>query len=212
MPGTPTALILDFGGVLTSDLWESIRACARREGLADNALLDLIRHDDEVHQLYIGMERGEVSQNDFEKGLANAARISPDGLLARMCASLRPDDLMLNAVADLRSRGVRIGVLSNSWGTGYFNPYKGYELDKRADALIFSDQVGLRKPEPEIFLLILDLLGISGHESVFVDDIAANLIPAQELGMSVMHHVDSRETIVELQRQFMPPAVLQNLI
>ncbi|GAB2940623.1 HAD-IA family hydrolase [Micromonospora polyrhachis] len=202
MPNTPTALILDFGGVLTSDLWDSIRACARQDGLADNALLDLMRHDNEVHRLYIGMERGEVSQDDFEKGLANAARISPDGLLARMCANLSPDDLMLDAVADLRSRGTRIGVLSNSWGTGHFNPYDGYDLDQRADALIFSDQVKLRKPEPEIFLLMLDMLGVSGPESVFVDDIAANLAPARGLGMSAIHHLDTHETIAELRRQF----------
>jgi putative hydrolase of the HAD superfamily len=147
MTSSLTALILDFGGVLTTDLWESVRACARREGLPENALLGLLRDDPEIHRLFVGLERGEVSQADFETRLASAAAISSNGLLARMCADLRPDEAMLTAVAMLRDTGVRVGVLSNSWGSGYFSPYRGYQLDDRADAVVYSDQVRLRKPD-----------------------------------------------------------------
>lgn len=202
MMGVPDALVVDFGGVLTTDLWASIRGCARREGLAENSLLDLLRDDAEIHRLYVGMERGEVSQTDFEARLAEAAGISADGLLARMCADLRPDEAMLDALTTLRTRGVRIGVLSNSWGTGYFSPYEGYQLDHRADAVVFSDQVRLRKPEPEIFELILGLLDVDAPATVFIDDIAANLPPAQAMGMSVIHHTDTPTTLNELDTMF----------
>jgi epoxide hydrolase-like predicted phosphatase len=198
----PAALILDFGGVFTTDLWESIRGCSRREGLPDNRLLELLRDDPIIHPLFAGLERGEVSQSDFERRLASAAGIPSSGLLARMCVDLRPDEAMLAAVASLRASGVKIGVLSNSWGTGYFNPYQGYRLDERVDALVISDQVRLRKPEPAIFRLMLDRLGVNASDSVFVDDVAGNLPQAESMGMHVVHHVDTQKTIAELERLF----------
>lgn len=202
-----TALILDFGGVLTTDLWDSVRGCARREGLPDDTLLDLLRYDPRIHALFVALERGEVSQATFEAELGTAAGISPQRLLARMCADLQPDDAMLAATAALRARGVRVGVLSNSWGTGpwgdgYFDPYDGYRLDERADAVVISDRVGIRKPEPAIFELMLDRLGVPAKEAVFIDDIAGNLPAAQDLGMRVVHHTMSPVTLAELERLF----------
>jgi epoxide hydrolase-like predicted phosphatase len=199
---TPTALILDFGGVLTTDLWDSVRSCSRREGLPPEALLDLLGHDPVIHPLFVRLERGEVSQHDFERRLAAAAGVQADGLLARMCADLRPDQQMLDAVATLRDAGVRVGVLSNSWGLGYFDPYDGYSLDERADAVVLSDQVGLRKPEPAIFTLIADKLGVPPAQCVFVDDVAEHLPAAAKLGMRTVHHVHTVETLAELSRIF----------
>lgn len=201
---THKALILDFGGVLTSDLWESIRDCARREGLPAEALLDLLRKDSEIRELFAGLERGTVSQVDFESHLGEAAGIAPDRLLNRMTASLQPDEPMLAEVARLRAHGVATAVLSNSWGTGHFDPYDGYDLDNRVDTVVISDQVGLRKPDPEIFQLILDRLDVKASEAVFVDDLAVNLEPARVLGMAVVHHTLTAATIAELQRLFTP--------
>ena len=125
MTGHRSTLIIDFGGVLTTDLWESVRACARREGLPDDALLNLLRND--LHQLFAALERGEVSQAYFEQQLAAAAGLSPERLLGRMCADIRPDEVMLAAVDTLRRTGVKVGILSHPWGTGpgvdaYFDP------------------------------------------------------------------------------------------
>jgi len=202
MTPTPTALILDFGGVLTSDLWNSVRACSRREGLPPDRLLDLIHKDPQIHPLFVGLERGEVGQHEFETHLGAAAGIRPERLLERMCADLRPDNAMLAAVATLRTQGIRIGVLSNSWGSGYFSPYRGYRLEDQTDVVILSDQVRLRKPEPAIFELMLARLETTAAMSVFVDDVAVNLPPAEAMGMGVVHHVDTRQTLIELGRAF----------
>jgi len=202
MTTRPGTLILDFGGVLTTDLWASIRACARREGLPEDFLLDLLLTDSDIHPLFIMLERGEVSQSDFETRLAAAAGLKADGLLGRMCADLRPDDAMLTAVATLRSSGVLIGILSNTWGTGYFNPYEGYNLEERADAIVLSDQVRLRKPEPEIFRHILEILGTEARSSVFVDDVASHLTNAATMGITVIQHVETRNTLTQLESIF----------
>jgi HAD superfamily hydrolase (TIGR01509 family) len=147
-----------------------------------------------------------VAQPDFERQLAAAVGLDSERLLGRMCADLHPDEPMLAAVAALRGQGVRIGVLSNSWGTGYFNPYEGYDLDDRADAVVISDQVRMRKPEPGIFALMLDKLGLPASATVFVDDIAANLVPARDLGMAVIHHTRTPTTLAELARLFGTPS------
>lgn len=198
----PTALILDFGGVLTTSLWESIRGCARRDGLPEDALLKLLREDPQIRTMFTELELGSIGQHAFESALGSAAGISPNRLLERMCADLRPDRAMLRAVNDFRRADIRIGVLSNSWGSGYFSPYKGYNLEGRADAIIYSDRVKLRKPDPAIFELILRELGAAAEATVFVDDIALNLTPAQKMGMRTVHHVESAHTIETLEAIF----------
>ncbi len=143
-----------------------------------------------------------MSQNDFEKVLAHAAGTSPERLLQRMCADLQPDWDMLHAVEVLRDTDVRIGILSNSWGSGYFSPYDGYDLGQRADAVIYSDKVRLRKPGPAIFELALEGLDAAAKDTVFVDDMPSNLAPAQEMGMHTIHHFRTATTIQELESAF----------
>jgi putative hydrolase of the HAD superfamily len=196
---------MDFGGVLTTDLWASVRACSRREGLPADTLVNLLHND--LHELFADLERGAISQTEFEKQLAAAAGLAPEGLLGRMCADLRPDEAMLAAVDKLRGSGIKVGILSNSWGTGpwgegYFDPYAGYDLPNRADAIVLSDIVGLRKPEPAIFDLMLRQVGVTARDAVFVDDVAANLPPAEAIGMRTIHHVETAVTIAELETLF----------
>jgi len=208
----PTALILDFGGVLTTDLWESVRGCARREGLPADTLVDLLHQDQRIHDMFAALERGEVSQSAFEAVLGAAAGVDPERLLGRMCAELRPDEAMLAATAALRAQGIRVGVLSNSWGAGpwdggYFDPYDGYDLAERADAVVISDKIGIRKPDPAIFHLMLAELDVPAAAAVFVDDVARHLPPAAGMGMTVIHHADTQATLAELERVFALPLV-----
>jgi putative hydrolase of the HAD superfamily len=117
---------------------------------------------------------------------------------------------MLAATAALRAQGIRVGVLSNSWGAGpwgggYFDPYNGYDLSERADAVIYSDKIGIRKPEQAIFRRMLAELDVPAAEAVFVDDVARNLPPAAEMGMQVIHHTDTQVTLADLERVFALP-------
>lgn len=109
---------------------------------------------------------------------------------------------MLAIVAELRASGVKIAILSNSWGSDDFDPYAPWNLSDLADVVIISDQVHMRKPEPAIFDLAIDKLGVTANQCVFVDDIAAYLEPARNLGMTVLHHTDAAATIRELRNLF----------
>jgi putative hydrolase of the HAD superfamily len=195
-------LLLDFGGVVTTDFFASLGAHCERLGLPRDRFRDLVTADPVGRKVYHQVERGELSQPEFERRIAPLLGVEPHGLVRGLLADLRPDPLMADAVAHARAAGVRVGVISNSWGTAPFDPYIGYRLDEQFDAVVISSDVGIRKPDPAIYLLAADKLGVTPEACVFVDDIASNLGPAQEVGMAVVHHVDSVSTIRELERLF----------
>jgi len=202
MTERPAALILDFGGVLTLDFWEALAGFCRREGLAPDALAKAVSGDGPAHAALVDLERGAIRQGDFAAVVAPVLGVGTDGLLARMAAGLQPDEDMIEAAAAIRASGVPVGILSNSWGTEPFNPYAGWGLDENYDDVVISDQVGLRKPDPAIYRLAVERLGVSAERCVFVDDVAAYLVPAREMGMTVVHQVDTRRTISQLSRLF----------
>jgi putative hydrolase of the HAD superfamily len=193
-------LLLDFGGVVTTDFFASLGAHCERLGLPHDSFRNLVTADPEGRELYHRVERGELSQPDFEQKVAQLLGVQPTGLIQGLLADLRPEPLMAEAVARARSAGIRVGVITNSWGTAPYDPYAAYQLDQRFDAVVISSLVGLRKPGPAIYRLAADELAVPSGRIVFVDDIATNLEPAHELGMAVIHHVDPARTVRELER------------
>jgi epoxide hydrolase-like predicted phosphatase len=199
-PGQYKGLLLDFGGVLTSDFFASIDDYCQRLGLPRGRFRAVVTADPAGRALYHRLERGEISQSTFERDLAALLGVTANGLVAGLLAGLQPNLKLIEAAAQARKAGIRVGVITNSWGTAPYDPYEGYQLNERYDALVVSGEVGIRKPTPEIYRLAADKLGIPPSRCVFVDDVAANLPPAAELGMATIHHVDSSQTIAQLER------------
>jgi putative hydrolase of the HAD superfamily len=193
-------LLLDFGGVVTTDFFAALGAHCERLGLSHDSFRNLVTADPNGRELYHQVERGDLSQPAFEQKIAQLLGVPPPGLIRGLLADLRPEPLMAEAVARARTAGIRVGVITNSWGTAPYDPYAAYQLDQRFDAVVISSQVGLRKPEPAIYRLAADELAVPLGGIVFVDDIAANLQPAKELGMAVIHHVDPGRTVHDLER------------
>ena len=193
-------LLLDFGGVVTTDFFAALGAHCERLGLPHDSFRNLVTADPMGRELYHQVERGELSQPAFEQKIAQLLSVQPAGLIQGLLADLRPEPLMAEAVARARTAGIRVGVITNSWGTAPYDPYAAYQLNQRFDAVVISSQVGLRKPEPAIYRLAADELAVPLGGIVFVDDIATNLQPAKELGMAVIHHVDPGRTVHDLER------------
>jgi putative hydrolase of the HAD superfamily len=199
-PGQYKGLLLDFGGVLTSDFFASIDDYCQRLGLPRGRFRAVVTADPAGRALYHRLERGEISQSTFERDLAALLGVTANGLVAGLLAGLQPNLKLIEAAAQARKAGIRVGVITNSWGMEPYDPYEGYQLNECYDALVISSEVGLRKPDLAIYRLAADKLGIVPSRCVFVDDVAANLPPAAELGMATIHHVDSSRTIAELGR------------
>ncbi len=70
------------------------------------------------------------------------------------------------------------------------------------DAVVLSCEHGVRKPDPAIYRIALDAIGLPPAECVFVDDIGGNLKPAKALGMTTVKHTDAATTIAQLEEIF----------
>lgn len=196
-------LVLDFGGVLTTSFEEALRSYCVRDGLPPDALERIFFSFDVGAQgALMDLECGKMSQTAFVELLAPALGVESAGLLERMAADLRIEPIVASAAARLRQQGVRVAVLSNSWGSSPFDPYAPFRLHDNFDTVVISDQVGLRKPDPAIFRLTAQRLGLAPAQCVFVDDVARYLEPAQALGMTTIHASNPDSTVDQLEAIF----------
>jgi putative hydrolase of the HAD superfamily len=190
-------LLVDFGGVLTTNVFESFQAFCAAEGLAPGTVRDRFRADPEAQRLLFDLEEGRLSEEEFEPLFAAVLGVDePAGLIDRLFAGMRPDEEMLGAVAAAKRAAVRTGLVSNSWGKGRYDRSRFPEL---FDGTVISGEVGMRKPLPEIYALGAEAIGLLPEECVFVDDLPPNLKPAAQLGMATVHHVSAADTIPQLE-------------
>jgi putative hydrolase of the HAD superfamily len=203
-------VIFDWGGVITGPIIDTVRVWLTADGIDPDSYTAAMRpwvrqaygaeqQDTPIH----GLERGEVSDAEFEKALAallvthDGGPVPADGLLARMFAASAIQDEMLDLIRDLRRQGLRIGLLSNSWGNSP-EAYPDAIVRELFDAAVISGRVGMRKPEERIFRLAATELGLEPEECVFVDDVEGNITAARELGFAVVHHTEPGATKAEL--------------
>jgi putative hydrolase of the HAD superfamily len=190
-------LLIDYGGVLTSNLFDSFRSFCELEGIEPNAVGQRFRSDPVCRELLIGLETGVLPEEQFELAFADVLGVSAPGLIDRLFAGSEPDVTMVEAVRRAHESGVRTGLISNSWGT---RRYDRTQLAQLFDGVVISGDVGIRKPAPEMYELGAKEIGLDPSSCVFVDDLAFNLEPAAKLGMATVHHVSSERTIEELER------------
>jgi epoxide hydrolase-like predicted phosphatase len=195
--GRYTGLLVDWGGVMTTDVFHAFRAFCEQEGLEPDTLRKRFREDPSSRDLLIALETGQLDEDEFEPRFAEILGVEPSGLIERIFAGAGPDESMLDAVQRAREQGVRTGLISNSWGT---RRYDRELLARLFDGVVISGEVGIRKPSPEIYKLAVQRIGLEPRECVFVDDLPFNLKPAAELGMATVHHSSTPDTITELEQ------------
>jgi epoxide hydrolase-like predicted phosphatase len=196
----PSGLLIDWGGVMTSNLMASFRAFCAVEGLDPGALAGAFRANPQARELLFGFEEGRIEEPDFERGLGAVLGVSsPQGLIDRLFSGSVLEDAMVAAVRGARAGGVGTGLISNSWGT---SRYPHELLAELFDGVVLSGDVGIRKPAPRIYELGAQAIELAPSSCVFVDDLPFNLPPAEELGMATVHHTEVERTIGELERLF----------
>jgi HAD superfamily hydrolase (TIGR01549 family) len=196
--GSRRGLLVDFGGVLTNPLGPLMSAFCTANGLREDALAltmaagHPITADREAH------ERGELGDAEFAARLAAELGIAPDDV-GDLWADLRLDERMFEAVADLRRSGIRTCLVSNSWA---LDVYPRARLAAAFDGIVISGEVGMRKPELEIFLHAAAVIDVEPRACVLIDDSASNFTGARTAGIAVVHHVGVQTTVSEVRRLF----------
>jgi epoxide hydrolase-like predicted phosphatase len=192
-------LLVDFGGVLTTNVFDSFRAFCVAEGLPPDTIKEKFRSDPRALGLLRQLEKGELTAEEFGPLYAPVIGVSDsDGLVERLFAGIGPDDAMLGAVRAARAAGIRTGLISNSWGDGI--AYDPALMEELFDAVVISGDVGLHKPQAEIFELGAEKIGVPAAESVFVDDLKENIAGAEAVGMTGVLHRGAGSTVPELER------------
>ena len=191
-------LLTDFGGVLTTNVFDSFRAFSIAEGLPPDTVKRTFRENPEALAELRLLERGEVSVDEFERRFAPHLGVADHaGLVQRLFAGVGPDAPMVQAVRRAHDAGIKTAVISNSWGDV---TYDTVELTGLFDEIVISGEVGLHKPDPAIYHLTCDRIGVEPAECVFVYDLRENCVAAEALGMAAILHRGADSTIPELER------------
>lgn len=194
---TRSALLIDWGGVLTTNLFASFKAYCEQAEIDPKLLMGRFRTDPEARKLLIALETGALDEKTFEQRFAKLLEVEPDGLVDGMFAGVAPDTAMVGAVRMAREAGIKTALVSNSWGV---HRYPHDMFDELFDGVVISAEEGIRKPAVKMYELGAERAGAAASECVYVDDLPFNLTPAEELGMATVHHTDAETTIPELER------------
>ena len=192
-----SGLLVDFGGVLTTSVWDSFADFCRRKGLEEHAVKRLFREDPGALADLRDLETGSIEEDEFEGRLARRLGLSDAGdLIDSMFRGMKPSEPMVATVRRARESGIRTGLISNSWSTAH---YDRDLLGELFDAVVISAEVGMHKPQPEIYLLAAERLGVPPGRCVFVDDLRENCAGAEAVGMTPVLHRETRDTVARLE-------------
>lgn len=204
----PAALLIDFGGVLTTDVFESFAAFCETEGIPPDTVRQCLANDERSRQLLVALESGQISEADFDRAFAtrlsaaSGVEVVPAELVARLTCGLRPVPEMVEAMASLRAVGIPTVLVSNTLGE---YAYEWCDLDALFDAVVLSGVVGVRKPSRRIYAIAAELAGAHPCACVLVDDLEINLAGAKRIGVRGIHHTEPTATIAKLGRVFSTP-------
>jgi putative hydrolase of the HAD superfamily len=193
-------LLVDFGGVLTTNVFDSFRAFCEDEGLDPEAIKRLFREDARALEYVRGLERGELSEAGFAERFGELLELEPErrgGLVDRMFGHIQPDEQMVEALRRARAQGVRTGLISNSMGAGRYDRSTFPEL---FDGVVISGDEGMHKPQPAIYELGCERVGLPPTDCVFVDDLRENCEGAEAVGMTAVLHRGVERTLPQLEQ------------
>ncbi|MFN3928425.1 MAG: HAD family hydrolase [Thermoflexus sp.] len=192
------AIIVDFGGVLVRTEDPAPREVLARElGMTVEDLEALIFASD----LSLRAQRGELPEPAFWQAIGERLGIyDAEGiqrLRQRFFAGDRLNEPLVEALRRWRGR-VALGLISNAW-SGLREVLKRLHLLELFKAVVISAEVGLLKPDPRIYQLALERLGLPPESAAFVDDLPENVRAAQELGLYGIHFRDTSEALGRLE-------------
>jgi putative hydrolase of the HAD superfamily len=191
-------VLFDWGGVLTTNVFDSFRDFCVAEGLEPDAVKRLFREEPRARALVRGLETDALSEDEFGERFGELLELDDrTGLIERMFGGVRADERMLAAVRAVRAAGLRTGLISNSMGGASYDRDLFPQL---FDGVVISGDVGMHKPQPEIFLLGAERAGVAPQECVFVDDLRENCVGAEAVGMTAVLHRGADTTLPELER------------
>lgn len=206
------AVIWDFGGVITSSPFEAFNRYEAANNLPEN-FIRMINTQNPDTNAWARFERSDIDAAEFDaafrsEALAAGHDVPGADVLALLAGHVRPE--MVAVLDGLKARGYRLACITNNVKTGTGdapNPGMAREPEKakeianvmaRFEMVIESSVEGVRKPDPAIYHLACDKLGLAASDCVFLDDLGINLKPARAMGMGTVKVVSAAQAIADL--------------
>lgn len=205
---TFNTVIFDFGGVITSSPFEAFNRMEIERGLPQ----DFVRRVNAANpdsNAWAKFERAECNAGEFDKLFAAEARamgheLDGASVIACLSGNIRP--AMVVALDRLRARGFKLGCITNNVQSGKGAGMAGSAVKAvaieaimvRFDHVIESSKVGVRKPNPRIYQMMCDALGVAPPKCVYLDDLGINCKPAAALGMAAIKVTSGEQALAEL--------------
>ncbi|MVT76274.1 HAD-IA family hydrolase [Bradyrhizobium cajani] len=199
-------MIFDFGGVLTTSPFEAFARFETERGLP----IDIIRRTNAANHLenaWAKFERAEVDIDTFdglfaEESRALGAEVRGRDVLPLLQGDLRPE--MVVALKRIKAQ-FRTGCITNNLPANAIGSLTGrtlYVAEVMAlfDHVIESAKIGLRKPDPRIYRMMVETLKVDPGNCVYLDDLGVNLKPAREMGMTTIKVASGAQAIAELEK------------
>jgi putative hydrolase of the HAD superfamily len=200
------AVIWDFGGVITTSPFEAFTRFETERGLP----ADIIRRTNAINHLenaWAKFERAEVDLETFDElfaaeSLALGAEVRGKDILPLIAGDLRPE--MVEALGLVKAR-FKTGCITNNLPANSIGSLGGRsiyiaEVMTLFDHVIESAKIGLRKPDPRIYQMMVEALGVAPEHCVYLDDLGINLKPAREMGMTTIKVLNGAQAIAELEK------------
>jgi putative hydrolase of the HAD superfamily len=199
------AVIFDFGGVLTSSPFEAFARFEAERGLP----VDIIRRTNAANHLenaWAKFERAEVDMDTFDRLFAEESRALGAEVRGRDVLPLLQGDLrpaMVEALKRIKAQ-FKTGCITNNLPANAIGSRTGRSLYVAEvmvlfDHVIESAKIGLRKPDPRIYRLMVETLKVDPKACIYLDDLGVNLKPAREMGMTTIKVANGNQAIAELE-------------
>ncbi|HEY1632588.1 MAG TPA: HAD-IA family hydrolase [Rhizomicrobium sp.] len=201
------AVIWDFGGVFTSSPFEAFARYEREKGLPAD-LIRRINSQNHLENAWARFERAELDLDGFDKAFAAEASILGHEVPGRdiiglLSGDFRPD--VIEALRRIKQAGLKTGCITNNVPANQTGSAEGRTLYAREvmalfDHVIESAKTGIRKPDPRIYAMMCEVLGVKPELCVYLDDLGVNLKPARAMGMTTIKVESGPQAIAELER------------
>ena len=200
------AVIWDFGGVLTTSPFEAFARFERERGFPT----DIIRRTNAANHLdnaWAKFERAEIDIETFDRLFAaesmalGGAEVRGKEVLPLLSGDLRPEmvEALKRVGASCKTGCITNNLPANAIGSTSGRSLYVAEVMALFDHIIESAKIGLRKPDPRIYQMMIEALGVDPRACVYLDDLGVNLKPAREMGMTTIKVVSAEQAIAELE-------------
>lgn len=199
-------VVCDFGGVLTTPMTESFLTWSKEVDIDLGQLqeaIELVTERDGAHPLF-ELECGRITEPEFMRRVGEATTeivghdVPMQDFSAQLWGGLRANEPMVGLMVELKQADYRMALLTNNvkeWGQ-YWRPL--VPVQDIFEVIVDSSEVGMRKPDPRIYEITVEKIGLTPAECIFVDDFEHNCEAARELGMTAVRYETPEQGVADV--------------